>query len=128
MVWVIALLTVFIGGVIVMNTMWMTVMERTREIGVLRAVGWPRGRIMRMILIEATGVGVLACIVGTLAGLVLAEISTLLPVTSQFVRPVYDLPPFLLASTVAIVLSLLGAAIPAMRATRISPAEALRYE
>jgi putative ABC transport system permease protein len=128
MVWVIALLTVFIGGIIVMNTMWMTVMERTREIGVLRAVGWSRGRIMRMILIEAAGVGVLAFLLGTLAGVVLAEISTLLPVTSQFVSPVYDWPPFMLAASVAIVLSLLGAAIPAVRATRVSPAEALRYE
>ena len=128
MVWVIALLTIFIGGVIVMNTMWMTVMERTREIGVLRAVGWPRSRIMRMILIEATGVGLLACVVGTIAGLILSQLTTLLPVTSQFLSPVYDLPPFLMAASVAIVLSLLGAAIPAVRATRISPAEALRYE
>ncbi len=128
MVKAVSLLAVIIGSIIVMNTMWMTVYERTREIGVLRALGWSRGRVIIMILIEATGVGLMACIVGSLLGVGLAELTTVLPVASQFNRPVYNLPPFVLAFSVGIVLSLIGAMLPAWRASQISPVEALRYE
>jgi putative ABC transport system permease protein len=127
-VWVISMLTVLVGGIIVMNTMWMTVLERTREIGVLRAVGWSRKRITLMILAEAVGVGILASIVGSLAGVGLAQLSTLLPITSQFNDPRFDLPPFVMAFCVALTLSVLGAWLPALRATQVSPVEALRYE
>lgn len=125
---VIAFLSVVIGGVIVMNTMWMSVHERTREIGVLRALGWPRRRIVRMILIEASGVGLLAWIIGSCMGIGLAEIATRLPFARQFVDPVYDWQPPAMAFAVSVVLSMLGGAAPAWRAARISPVEALRYE
>lgn len=128
MVWAISALAIFVGAIIVANTMWMAVYERTREIGILRALGWKRGSIVVMVLAEAVGVGLLACVFGCVLGVALAELSTLLPVTSQFNRPVYDLPPFLLALGVAVTLSLAGAIAPAWRATQITPAEALRYE
>ncbi|RIK61847.1 MAG: hypothetical protein DCC65_18350 [Planctomycetota bacterium] len=111
-----------------MNTMWMSVHERTREIGVLRALGWPRRRIVRMILIEASGVGLLAWIIGSCMGIGLAEIATRLPFARQFVDPVYDWQPPAMAFAVSVVLSMLGGAAPAWRAARISPVEALRYE
>ncbi|MBN2446193.1 MAG: ABC transporter permease [Phycisphaerae bacterium] len=128
MVWLVSIMAILIGSIIVMNTMWMSVFERTREIGLLRAVGWSSYRVTAMVLIEATFVGIMACIVGSILGAGLAELTTVLPVSQQFNSPVYDLPPFLLALAVAVTLSLLGAALPAWRATRISPVEALRYE
>jgi putative ABC transport system permease protein len=128
MVTVVSLLALLIGGMIVANTMWMAVHERTREIGILRAVGWPRRRIIAMIVAEAIGIGVLAGIVGSLIGIGLAELLPRLPFTAHFFAPVYVAGPFLRAFGVSLALSVLGAAIPAWRAARISPAEALRYE
>lgn len=125
---VIAFLAIVIGGVIVMNTMWMSVHERTREIGVLRALGWSRGRIVRMILIEAFSVGLLAWIVGSGMGLALAKIATRLPFAQQFVDPVFDWQPVTVGFAVSVLLSMLGGTAPAWRAARISPVEALRYE
>lgn len=125
---VIGFLSLVIGGVIVMNTMWMTVHERTREIGVLRALGWPSRRIVNMIMIEATCVGLLAWIIGSCAGMGLARLSAKLPIANQFVDPVMDWQPFAWAFAVAVLLSVAGGAAPAWRASRISPVEALRYE
>ena len=48
-VWAISFIAIVIGSIIVTNTMWMSVLERTREIGVLRAVGWSRRRVVLMI-------------------------------------------------------------------------------
>jgi putative ABC transport system permease protein len=128
MVWAISLLAVFVGSIIVMNTMWMSVHERTREIGVLRAIGWSKPRVMLMIVIETVFLGLIACVVGIVLGVGLAEAVRFLPVVAQFISPTYEWPTFVLAVNVAVVLSLVGAAAPVWRATRISPAEALRYE
>jgi putative ABC transport system permease protein len=127
-VWFISFLAVVIGSVIVLNTMWMTVRERTREIGILRAVGWSSRRVVAMVILEATAVGVLACLLGFPLGAGLAELVRFLPVSEQFIEPVFSAGPFVLAAAVALLLSVLGAILPAWRAARISPAEALRYE
>jgi len=128
MVWAISFLAILVGAIIVTNTMWMAVNERTREIGVLRAVGWSRAHIVRMILLESAAVGLLACVVGSVAGVGLAKLATVLKATKQFVHPVFDFAPFTLALVTALALSIVGALLPSWRAARISPAEALRYE
>ncbi len=128
MVWAVSFMAIVIGSIIVANTMWMSVLERTREIGVLRAVGWSRRRIVSMIILEAAGVGFIAVLLGCPAGVGLAKLSASMPVAEQFLEPVFDTGPFLLALAIAIVLSVFGALLPAWRAARISPAEALRYE
>ncbi len=127
-VWAVSFLALVIGCIIVANTMWMSVHQRTREIGVLRAVGWSRRTIMLTVLIEAVGIGLIACLPGCLLGVALAELTAYLPITGQYVRPVFELRPFALAVGVAVLLSILGSVVPAMRAARISPVEALRYE
>jgi len=128
LVWAVSFVALVVGSLIVTNTMWMSVLERTREIGVLRAVGWSPGGIVRLIVLEAVGVGVLGLAVGCVLGVVLAETTALMPVTQQFIDPQYDWAPFLRAAVIAVALSALGAVLPAWRASRISPAEALRYE
>ena len=127
-VWTVTFIAVVVGSIIVANTMWMSVLERTREIGVLRAVGWSRRRIVIMIVLEAAGLGLGAFVLGSLLGLALAWSTTWLPVSSLFVDPAYDVTTLLLALAVALLLSVLGALMPAWRAARILPAEALRYE
>jgi len=128
MIWAVSFLAIVIGSIIVTNTMWMSVLERTREIGVLRAVGWSRPRIVSTIILEAAGIGFVAVLLGCPGGVGLAKLAAVMPVSEQFLKPVFGAGPFLLALAVAVVLSVLGAVLPAWRATRISPAEALRHE
>jgi len=91
-------------------------------------VGWSRRRIVLMIVLEAAGLGLGACVLGSVLGLALAWSTTWLPVSNLFVDPAYDAATLLLALAVALLLSMLGALMPAWRAARILPAEALRYE
>ncbi len=128
MVSVISFMAIVIGSIIVTNTMWMAVNERTREIGVLRALGWSARGIVGMIVIEAAGVSLLACGLGCLLGVGMADLATRLPISQQFIDPVYSGRPFGTAIVVALLLGVLGGALPAWRAARISPAEALRHE
>jgi putative ABC transport system permease protein len=124
----VSFLAVIVGGVIVTNTMWMAVNERTREIGILRAMGWSTRRIVGMVLSEASGVGLIACLFGCLLGSALAQLATKLPFAAQFVDPVFDWRPYGTALIVALALSILGGVLPGWRAARISPVEALRHE
>ena len=128
MVWAVSFMALVIGSLIVTNTMWMSVNQRIREIGVLRAVGWSRANIIGMIVAEAAGLGLIACLLGCGLGIGLAELTTVLPVTRQYLLPVFDARTFVLALGVAVILSVVGAMLPALRAAGISPVEALRRE
>ena len=67
--WLVSIVTLVISGIVVLNTMFMSVFERTREIGILRAIGWRPSRVMRMILMESVLLSIGGGIVGTLGGL-----------------------------------------------------------
>lgn len=125
--WAISLLAIVIGGIGVINTMIMSVYERTREIGVLKAVGWKDRRILSMILGESIVLTFLAGIVGIFLGLVAIQALIALGMGS-FIKPVYSPPVFLKALGVALTVGLIGGFYPAYRASRLPPTEALRYE
>ena len=124
----ISLLAVLIGGIGVMNTMIMSVFERTREIGVLRAVGWSSSRVLRMIVFESLVLTIAAAFLGCLLGVAASQLVTLSPSVSGLLQPTYTVDTFVLAVVVAVVVGLLGALYPAIRAARLTPMEALRYE
>ena len=124
----ISLLAVGIGAIGVTNTMVMSVLERTREIGILRAVGWSRRRIMTSVLGEGVALCVLAGIVGMALGVAAAQAIMLVPTISSFLTPVYAPAIFVRAFAIAVLVGLAGAAYPAFRATRLTPMEALRHE
>lgn len=126
--WAISLLSIIVGGIGVMNTMIMSVFERTREIGVLRAVGWKRRRITAMILLESLVVSFLGAILGIIAGILGASYISSLPGAQAFIDPVFNIVLFERAFMVAIFVGVLGGIFPAIRASRLSPLEALRYE
>ncbi|HLE15863.1 MAG TPA: FtsX-like permease family protein [Anaerolineales bacterium] len=123
----ISMLAIIVGGVGVLNTMLMAVYERTREIGVLRALGWRRRAILGLILKEALILGLLggAAGIGVAYGLALAASSV--PMGESF-APVFTIDIFARAIGVALLLGLIGGLYPAYRATRMQPVEALRYE
>jgi len=127
--WAISLLAIFIGAVGVINTMIMSVYERTREIGVLKAVGWKDRRILGMILGESIVLTLIAFIVGTVVAVVGVElILTLSTSVGGIIKPSFAYDIFLRAFIVAFLVGVLGGLYPAYRASRLSPTEALRYE
>jgi putative ABC transport system permease protein len=126
--WLISLLALVIGGIGVMNTMIMSVFERTREIGILRAVGWRRRRVLQLILGESLMLGAIAAIVGTLLGWGAARAVTLLPQVRGLIGPLYTPELFAKALVIALLVGVVGGLYPAYRASQISPHEALRYE
>ena len=127
-VWVIGGLAIVIGGVGMLNAQLMSVFERTREIGVLRATGWNQRRVLGMIL----GESMLVCLAGGMLGILLGWLllNGLSRVTVLMGTHTGNISPVLIgqALLVVLVLGLVGGLYPAWRALRLPPVEALRYE
>lgn len=124
----ISFLAIAVGGIGVLNTMLMSVLERTREIGVLRALGWRRRRVLGMIINESLLLGLIGGVVGILVAFGLTFLFSLIPMFGSMLTAQWDLVIFGRALAVALLLGLLGGLYPAYRATRLQPVEALRYE
>jgi ABC-type antimicrobial peptide transport system permease subunit len=121
-------LTLVVGGVVMTNAMLMAVFERTQEIGVLRALGWRRGRVIQMVLAESLALSVLSALVGIGLGAGLSYLLTLVPEMGQFLAPAYTPRLFVQVAILAVSLGALGGLYPAWRAAGLRPIEALRYE
>ena len=128
MVWAISGLAIVVGGIGMMNTMVMSIYERTREIGALRALGWRRRRVLRMVLGESLALSLVGAAAGVLLAVVFSALLSLIPMWGEMLMVVFS--PGLLAQVliVAVVLVILGGLYPSWRASNLRPAEALRYE
>jgi putative ABC transport system permease protein len=126
--WIFSLLALIVGGIGVMNTMAMSVIERIQEIGIMRAVGWPRRRIGLLILSEAVGIGLLALAIGLALGYMAAELFTQRGNLSQLVEPDFTAGVFAWGLAFALGVAVIGALYPAWRAVRLTPIEALRRD
>jgi len=125
----ISALAIVIGGIGIINTMIMAVYERTKEIGVLRAVGWKSNRILGMILGETLVLTLVSGVVGTIFGIIISELGMMLLSSGpNSLSLAYHPSTFLMAFGVAILVGLLGGIYPAYRASKLAPTEALRYE
>jgi putative ABC transport system permease protein len=124
----ISVLAVGIGAIGVMNTMVMAVYERTREIGVLRAVGWSGERIIRMIVGESLALCLVGSVFGTALGVLATRALLQIEIVKSLLVPEYPAEIFVRAFAVAVTVALMGALYPAFRAVRLMPLEALRYE
>ncbi|MBN1813292.1 MAG: ABC transporter permease, partial [Anaerolineae bacterium] len=124
----ISFVAVFIGAVGMLNTMLMSVLERTREIGVLRSLGWRRRQVLGMILNEALVLGIVGGVCGIPLGLGLGKLIGMTGIWGGALEPAYTSQMFVQAVVVAMVAGVVGGLYPAWRATRMRPVEALRYE
>jgi putative ABC transport system permease protein len=125
--WAVSLLAVIVGGIVVVVTMMKAVSERTREIGVLRAIGWTKHRIIAMILGESLVLSVIAIVVGLVVGIGVVEIISATHLM-RGIEPAFSAYLLLKGIGVALFLGLVGGIYPAYRASRLAPTEALRYE
>ncbi|MCU1456161.1 MAG: transporter permease [Actinomycetia bacterium] len=121
-------LALFIGGIVVGNTMLLSFYQRTREFGVMRAVGWSRWRLMLLIAGEGLFMGLLGAMVGVLATWGLTQWLAHLPALLGLLHPQYTADIFWRALGVALGIGFLGAMYPALRAAFLSPATALSRE
>jgi putative ABC transport system permease protein len=126
--WAVSFIALVIGGIGVLNTMFMSVFERTREIGILRAIGWRPRRVMHMILLESVVLSVGAGIMGTLAGLGIISLFSLVPVLSGAVHAAVSWQIVCKGFVIAVFVGVIGALYPAYRGSCLLPTEALRHE
>jgi putative ABC transport system permease protein len=116
-------ISLFVGGIGVMNIMFVSVTERTREIGVRKALGAKKRSILTQFLFEACIICLLGGLIGVLLSFGVAEL------INAFVLPAsISIPIILVALIIAIMTGIVSGLIPAYRASRLNPIEALRYE
>jgi len=115
-------LSLFVGGIGIMNIMFVSVAERTREIGIRKAIGAKRRTILVQFLIEAASI----CLIGGCVGLGIAWPLTLL--MQRFMPATMSLPIVGIALLVSLITGVLSGFFPAWRAARMNPVDALRNE
>ncbi|ORI28270.1 ABC transporter permease [Rhodococcus sp. 1168] len=120
--WIVAL----VAAVALLNTLTLSVLERRRELGVLRAMGGRRGTLARMVIAEAVAVGIVGGILGIGIGAALQYLSTLILGASTGIFIPYSIgPTVLIYGLVALALSLIGSAPPALHAARSTIVDAI---
>ncbi|HJP70163.1 MAG TPA: ABC transporter permease, partial [Candidatus Limnocylindria bacterium] len=124
----VAAISLVVGGLSVINTMAMSVQERTREIGIKRAIGGQRGRVVRELVAEAGMIGLLGGLIGLGLGALVVVLANEAGRSSGTV--LFDLTPgtALFALAFSTILGMLAGIIPAWSAARLDPVQALRYE
>ncbi|MEO5704411.1 MAG: FtsX-like permease family protein [Candidatus Limnocylindrales bacterium] len=122
-----AIVAVIVAAMGIVNTLTMGVFERIREIGVLRAIGMSRRQVMRMVVVEATILGIVGVVIGSIAGIGAGAL--LLELGGGFGSP-GGIPwvPIGIAAVLGLVLPTLAALYPALAASRISIVQSLHYD
>jgi putative ABC transport system permease protein len=124
-------LAVIVAALGILNALWSSVLERQREIGILRSVGASRPQVFRLILQEAGLLGLLAEILGVVIGLLLAIVLIHVINKQSFGWSIlFFFPPTVLVTSAGLVLlaSLVSGFLPALHASRLDIAEAIKYE
>ncbi len=128
MAWMTSVIALAMGAMGTLNTMMTSVLERTREIGILRAIGWPKRLIVQMILLESVGLACVACVIGCATALLFTWLLSQSPAAKGILHPIIDWSILAKGACLSLGIGILGALIPAWRATRMMPTEAFREQ
>jgi putative ABC transport system permease protein len=123
----IAGISLLVGGIGIMNIMLVSVTERTREIGIRKAVGAKRRDILLQFLLESAVISLVGSAVGVAVGVVIARLISRFSIAGGMVTAVVSPDVIGLAISVAIVIGLVSGIYPALRAARLNPIDALHY-
>jgi putative ABC transport system permease protein len=126
MSWITTAIAILIGSFGVLNTMAMSVFERRAEIGTLRAIGWRKSRIVRLILTESSMLALGGGLIGIVFGLLATSLLAHWHVTSGLVQGDVSFKAICEGLLTALVMAAMGGAYPAMRIAAVPPLEALR--
>ncbi|MEI7547566.1 MAG: ABC transporter permease [Actinomycetota bacterium] len=124
----VTILALAIGVIIVANSMLLSFSERTREFGVLRAIGWSRRRVVLLVVGETLAVSLVGAAVGVSLSYLAIQVLQHVSALSGILHPAYTAGVFGRALATATGIGFLGAAYPALRAALLVPLEALRRE
>jgi len=129
----IAAISLLVGAIGIANTMYMSVMERTRQIGTLKALGATNSEIMKMFLVEASLIGLVGGLLGIFLGFIASGAISMLGMTimvgAREASITVITPELILFALVfSIVIGALSGLLPARKAAQLEPVEALRYE
>lgn len=125
---IVAAITLLIGGIGIMNIMLVSVTERTREIGLRKALGAKRRTILLQFLIESLMICIWGALLGVGLGVVIVKLMSNMPDDTEFPIPVLQIEFIFVAVIVSVVVALVFGFFPAVRASSLKPIEALRYE
>ncbi len=120
---IITSISLFVGGIGVMNIMFVSVTERTREIGIRKAIGAKKRAILSQFLLESSAI----CLTGGLLGLIVAFLITLV-IDANVMPAELSLGIAFTAILVSLITGVIAGIIPAIKASRLNPIDALRYE
>jgi putative ABC transport system permease protein len=126
MAWLTSTVAIMIGTAGMLNTMFMSIHERTLEIGLLRAVGWSRLRVIGMILSEAVLLSIVGALVGVGTALVVVRLLTKMPAANGLIEGEISAAVVGQGLLIAVLVGFVGGLLPAISASRLSPSEALR--
>jgi putative ABC transport system permease protein len=126
----IAAISIFVGAIGIMNSMYTSVLERTREIGVMKAVGAKRGDILTLFLLEASIIGIIGGLIGVILGVSISygagAIISALGFVLITIKVEFNLVLFSLIFS--IIIGMISGILPAIKASKMQAIDALRYE
>lgn len=126
--WAISIVALLIAVMGIINTMATAVLERTREIGILLAIGWRKLRIIKLVILESAIYGILGGIAGIVLGYAIMRILVTLPQIQGFIIMQYDLGFMFKTLGFSLLVGILAGIYPAAKAISIEPIEVLRHE
>jgi putative ABC transport system permease protein len=123
----IAAIALIVGGIGIMNTMLMTVIERTNEIGLMKAIGATKTQILTQFITEAAIIGLIGGTIGTIIGLIISYAVSFIALQNNFDLPIaIDLTTILGGISFAIITGIISGAYPAFKASNMDAVDALR--